>query len=244
MQDLFFLIQPSSFYATDDISWKTTRLVMNRFTIDEDAAFELLGVTDGEKLNRSLLNKIKHTNNLHIFATESPHTASGKSLSETICYMFPYMFELYVSKQFLGTSQARSVMITRMYMCRHFLITKEKMEDMCKGQGLLKESVTDDIEALFADLQLGYEYESYSSTYFLPKLTSEEKELVQKKDSNYLETFSSLNPSIDDDEMKSSESKSMYVRGWCTRDTYIIENPMFQDEDVSNMPVGSDLCRN
>ena len=128
------------------------------------------------------------------------------------------------------------VMITRMHMCRNFLITKEKMKDMCKGQGMLKESVNDDIEALFADLQLGRNPKARSCTYFLPKLTHVEKDLVEKKDPNYLKTFSSYEPTINDDEMRSSESKSMYVRGWCTRDTTIVKNPMFQDQDVSNVP--------
>ena len=128
------------------------------------------------------------------------------------------------------------VMITRMHMCRHFLITQEKMEEICKRKGLLKESVNDDIEALFADLQLGKKPKARSGSYFLPKLTQEEKELAEKKDLNYLETFSSLNPNIDHDEMRSSESKSMYVREWCTRDTTIVKNPMFQDQDVRNVP--------
>ena len=35
--------------------------------------------------------------------------------------------------------------------------------------------------------------------------------------------------------MKMSESKSMYVRAWCTRETYIMENPIIQEEDVSNV---------
>ena len=50
MQDLIFLINPSS--ISYDISWKAANLVLNRFTIDEDAAFELLGVADELRMNR------------------------------------------------------------------------------------------------------------------------------------------------------------------------------------------------
>lgn len=236
MQDLIFLTKPSSFYRRnpDDISWKATHLVLNRFTIDEDAAFELLGVTDAEKMNRLMPKESQHTLNLHIIYTSE---FLGKTpLRESLQQTRLQTTKSYVSKQFLEKSQARSAMVTRMHMCRHFLITKEKMDDICKGQGLMKESANDDIEELFADLQLGNEPKTTSYTYFLPKLTHKEKKLAEKKDSKYLETFSSLNPSIDDDEMNSSESKSMFVRGWCTRKTYTIENPMFQDEDTSNMP--------
>ena len=67
MQDLIFITKPSLFYRRnpDDISWKATNLILNRFTIDEDAAFELLGVTDESTMNRLSLNQIKHTHNLH-----------------------------------------------------------------------------------------------------------------------------------------------------------------------------------
>ena len=218
MQDLIFLTKPSSFYSNnpDDISWKATKLVMNRFTIEEDAAFELLGVADERGMNQLSLNGIDQTRNLHIIHVQG------------------FQDTLYTN-QILEKCQARSAMVTLMYMCRHFLITKEKMEDICKGQGRLKQSANDDIEALFADLQLGNEPRSYSNTYFLPKLTHKEKQLVEKRDSNYLKTFSLLNPYIDENEMKMSESKSMYVRAWCTRETYIMENPIIQEENVSNV---------
>ena len=226
MQDLIFLMHPSvSRKYPGDISWKAANLFLNRFTIDEDAAFELLGVAHEPKMNRLSWNKIKHLQNLHIIRPRRYQNTA--KMDEFISYISNLNFE---------NSQAKSAMITEIRLCRHFLITKEKMEEICKGQGLLKESVNDDIEALFADLQLGNKPKAESSTYFLPKLTHEEKKLVEKKDSNYLETFSSLNPNIDDDEMRSSESKSMFVRGWCARKTYILQNPMFQDQDVSSGP--------
>ena len=220
MQDLLFLMPPSSVTTKnpDYISWKAANMFLNRFTIDEDAAFELLGVAHEREGNQLLLNKIDDTHSLHIICAHG--------LQDNRLYMPNVIFE---------NNQAKSVLVTMMYMCRSFLITKERMEDICKGKGMFKESVNDDIEALFEDIQLGNKLKTCSCTYFLPKLTHKEKELVEKKDSNYLKTFFEDKPTIDDEEMRSSESKSMYVRGLCTRETYKMENPMLLDEDVRNV---------
>ena len=66
------------------------------------------------------------------------------------------------------------------------LITKEDMESFCEGKKLRKESVNEDLESLFEKIRLGKQPEFEDvRTYFLPKLTEEELELVEQKDPNY-----------------------------------------------------------
>ena len=117
----------------------------------------------------------------------------------------------------------KSVMVTMMDMMRRFLITKEEMENYCKGKKHEKNSVNDDLESLFEDLQLGKEPVYGSTTYFLPKLTKHELKLVERKDPSYLKNFIyRVNADVEEAEMKLSESKSKYVRGFCYRQTFTI----------------------
>ena len=124
----------------------------------------------------------------------------------------------------------KSVMVTFIYMSRRELITKEKMENYCKGNDdNRKHSVNDDLESLFEDIRHGKELDEAVWTYFLPKLTKKELELIEKKDTSYLETFSLRNPDVSEAEMKLSESDSKFVRGWCWRKTFTIENSSSQN---------------
>ena len=61
-------------------------------------------------------------------------------------------------------------------------------------------------------------------TYFLPKLTEEELELVERRDASYLQTFSYLNPDVKETEMMLSDSDSKYFHGFSGRRTFVIEN--------------------
>ena len=119
----------------------------------------------------------------------------------------------------------RSIMLTCISMERWRLITKEKMEKYSKGEDFVKDSVNDDLESFFEELRLGKEPNKRVITYYLPKLEEEEMELVETKDTNYLQTFDFPNPDVPDAEMKLSESDSKFVRGWCSRTTFTIENP-------------------
>ena len=119
----------------------------------------------------------------------------------------------------------KSAMVTRIYLLRQRLITKEKMEGYCKGEEDDKDSVNDDLESLFENIRLGKESDDDVKTYFLPKLTEEELKLVERRDTTYFQTFSnSLNPDVDETEMMLSESDSKYVRAWARRKTFVIEN--------------------
>ena len=76
----------------------------------------------------------------------------------------------------------KSVMLTSIYLQRLKLITKEKMESYCKGANSIKDSVNDDLESLFENIRLGKDLDEEVQTYFLPKLTEEEIELVERRD--------------------------------------------------------------
>ena len=119
-----------------------------------------------------------------------------------------------------------SVMVTIIDMWRLNLITKEAMENYCKGKRIQKNSVNDDLESLFDDLRLGRQPLEYCPTYFLPKLTKEELKAVERKDPDYLKTFSLAgNADVPEAEMKLSESDSKFVKAYGSRITFTINNP-------------------
>ena len=126
----------------------------------------------------------------------------------------------------------KSVMMTIISMCRRELITKETMENYCNGGEYQKDSVNDDLESLFEDLRLGKKPHPDAETYFFPKLTQEELELVARRDRCYLETFFVTDPDVQEADMKLSESDSKFVRGECCRRTFKIENSSLRN--ISN----------
>ena len=126
----------------------------------------------------------------------------------------------------------KSVMVTTIYMWRRQLITKEEMEKYCKGEKLEKDSVNDDLESLFEDLRRGKEPNETVPTYFLPRLTEEEMELVERKDQSYLASFTFGLLYSKKAYMKLSESDSKFVDGQGLRKTFTIKNKSLQN--ISN----------
>ena len=113
------------------------------------------------------------------------------------------------------------VLLTIMYGRRLLLITKEHMEKICTEE---TNSVNDDIDNFFQDIQLGKSTAGEVTTYFLPKLTHMELNLAARKDKNFFTTFvHSRNPDVEKTEMEQSESDSKFVKGWCKRRTFVIE---------------------
>ena len=86
-------------------------------------------------------------------------------------------------------NKIKTVMMTSIYMRKFNVITKKATEKYYKGEEDRKKSVNEDLEYLFEDLRFGKEPDEWVHTYFLPKLTENELELVAKKDTNYLQTF-------------------------------------------------------
>ena len=114
-------------------------------------------------------------------------------------------------------------MVTSICMFRYNLITKETTEKYCKGEKDEKYSVNDDLESFFEDLRLGKELDEWVETYFLPKLTEEEMELVEQKETNYLKTLLWPNPDVPEAEMLLSESDSKFLKGFGARQTFTID---------------------
>ena len=104
------------------------------------------------------------------------------------------------------------------------LITKEAMENYCKGKYNKKISVNEDLELLFEDLRLGKEPDKEIRTYFLPKLTEEDRE-----ETSYLEMFQQPYPEVMESEMRLSKSDSRFVYVLGLRSTFTIENSFLQN---------------
>ena len=115
------------------------------------------------------------------------------------------------------------IMLTLYNMGRFRLITNEKVESYCKGNEFEKDSVNDDLEAFFEDIQLGKKPHDDVDLYFLPKCTNKELKLIERKDHKFLKTFSWHDPDVPEAEMKLSESDSKYIFGECERWTYTID---------------------
>ena len=120
----------------------------------------------------------------------------------------------------------KSVMLTILRLWRLKLITKETMVNYCLGKDeLKKESVNDDLNLFFNELRLGKNPKSLAHTYFLPKLTDEEMDLIEEKDPIFLRTFMyDYRADVEEAEMKLSESNSKFVLAKGCRKTAIIEN--------------------
>ena len=128
--------------------------------------------------------------------------------------------------------QIKSIMFTFIYMKQNKLITTEKMKSFCRGErNLHRISINDDLEIFFEDLQQGHKAIYSNETYFLPKLTEEEMELVEIKDPNYFQTFydvvygDSNNPDVNKGEMEMSQSESKFLYADCRRRTNRMTKP-------------------
>ena len=121
-------------------------------------------------------------------------------------------------------------MVTRIYLERAYLITKENMESYCKGEKSQKDSVNDDLESFLENIRLGKEPDEKVQTYFLPKLTEEELELVETEDITYFKTLS-YPIDVEKTEMMLSESDSKFVYESGSRKTFTINrlNPVIEN---------------
>ena len=113
-------------------------------------------------------------------------------------------------------------MLTRIHLERSTLIPKEKADSYFNGEEREKDSINDDLETLFENIRLGKEPDEEVTSYFLPKLTEKQMELVERRDKSYLQTFWTSNPDVDESVMKRSKSDSKYVQSWFYRKTTLV----------------------
>ena len=146
-----------------------------------------------------------------------------------------------------------SVMVTKIYINKIELISKEETDNYYKGREYEKDSVSDDIESLLKDLRLRKEPDEEVGIHFLPKLTEEEMELVERKDTSYLQTFYNwklrhISPDVTgfqppcyrplkEAKTKLSESDSKFVQGIGRRRTFTIKSSEVSSEKSSENSV-------
>ena len=246
MQNLVLLIDSSD--KKSDISLKAGKMCLNRFCIDEEAAFELSGVNYLKRRsevhgkyakNCQLQLKVRSDEKIIDFALLKIIKSESKKLKTHFVYAGNFYWlneDKLRSLIFKGMKKynIKSTIVTLINMRRRSLITKEKTENYCKGKENKKISVNDDLESLFEDLRFGNEPYNYVFSYFLPKLTEKELELVESKDTSYLENFYLSFPDVEKTEMRLSGSDSKYVEGFCDRKTFTIENSLENSLEISS----------
>ena len=106
-----------------------------------------------------------------------------------------------------------------------------------ESMGRYEGSINNDLERFLINLRnQKVVKEKIVWSFFTPKLTNEELKLVQEGNEEHLKTYEfhdiGLNPDVDVEEMKKSDSKSKYVHGWCRRRTIplTLETSQFEDE--------------
>ena len=132
----------------------------------------------------------------------------------------------------------KSAMLTMVSMSRSFVITKEHMKNCYKGtlsfQGNYATSVNDDIDCFFTELQSyaakdGDTFREVKWTFFIPKLTPTELQLLKSRNIDFLRSFAEYHygktlfggsdPDVSKNEMSKSKSKSKFVLCGCWRYT-------------------------
>ena len=137
----------------------------------------------------------------------------------------------------------KSVVFTLLHNWREHIITKKKMKQYYDGkihfdrgfqirQNRYQESMHDDIDNFFENICIGKIIEIDKYTFFLPKLSENEVQMIQDQDIEYLNSFACYiktreNPDIKPDEitpeMNEKESKTKFLRGGCRRVTLFLK---------------------
>ena len=142
-----------------------------------------------------------------------------------------------------------------LHMWRENLVTNEQTKNAAEGKldhpsllvnlkgSDLKGYVNDDLDDFLSNLQDKNEIkEEFILSFITPKLSNEEKKLVEERNKEYLKTyldgFYGKNPDVDPKEMKKSDSTSKYVRAPCIRWTIplTLETSQFEDGAENEVP--------
>ena len=192
---------------------------INRFVIDEDAAFELLGIYTLSTIRDVSRNDnfIVRQKNLedHFFdhelidsAIKKAAESKAKRLNTQLIFAgdnFPdYEVEIAYA---MKIHKIRNILVTKLQFERQHLITKEFMDLISKGEyfhvqiggaHFTNKSVFDDLESFYKNVKFRnfqkactnrYGHAYSVHSYCLPKLTDEELKLMEMKDNDYLKTF-------------------------------------------------------
>ena len=230
IQNLVILMEPSE--HAHEVSLNSGNMYLNRFCIDEDAAFEISGV----HYLKTPSDGITYDDQFDDQAIDFAFQEIVKSKTENMETHFVYTGKYYwIHKARLRSSilkkmkkyKIKKVITTIINMSRKNLITQEKMRSFCNGKEFEKESVNDDLDSFYEDHRLGKKPDEFVRTYFLPRLATEELELIEAKDSDFMQTFDlKMKADVDKSEMKlsKSDSKFVYCYGW--RQSFTIENSL------------------
>ena len=168
-------------------------------------------------------------------------------------YDTPWSMEEVLEK--MKKFRINHVMVTWMFMIKKHLITKETRDRYYLGLGEritrlgeridFKESINDSIETLLEDIRLGHQPNEILHLYFTPRLTEEEMQLIERKDPDYLRTFSSRNPDVNKASMKNSESDSKFCYTYCQRETksYQLPNHENSQSQTDRIPVAPPVLK-
>ena len=257
MQNIIFFFDPSEkLYETP---MKIGKLYLNRFTIDENAAFDTQSLY--------FMPESKHRDkDSEIFESAIRKVAEAGVKDSTIHIIYAgiyYLMHTDKMKSLILNEMKKyginSVLVTLITQSRKRLVTKETMKDYYNGKvaygrelrivqrdptvNMMNMSVNDDLEELLENLKIGEVFKESVWSYFLPKLTEEELKLIEVRDEDHLKTYSSYglpeqDPDISEEEMKLSDSKSKFLKSDCFRWSFKIENchtakPVLSNTDSS-----------
>ena len=207
----------------DQVLDSVFRSIVESGTKDLETHFVYAGNEDvvlhGELANMSLNGLcIDEDSGFEYFGEQPVGIFFSNDYNHTIKAVFVRNFRLdSCIEEKMKKYQIMAANMTTVNMQRLELMTKKEIDQtepsVNEMFGWIKLSVNDDLELFFEKLQRDTEYHELVVANFSPKLTEEEMNLVEQKDSNYMATLK--NPKhVDDIEI--------FVRGLYSRSTFLI----------------------
>ena len=235
------------FIESNNWEWMTIekigKLFMNRLAIDEDATIEILKIFELESYGEFEEDEIA----LKLMTDFKMFENGIKSLidfgNDGLVPHFIYCGdnEFTDRKDWHGVTMVSflmkhykisSLVFTILFMRRQNLITKEELEQAYSGKLRSTEdwkretlSVNEDLELFLMELvqNHGLTKSQVSNSFFTPKLSQEELDLVEQGNIDYLNSFydfgNGFDPDVDPEEMLKSDSKNKYLHANCWRKT-------------------------
>ena len=129
-----------------------------------------------------------------------------------------------------------SAILSKIHMCKHNCITKEKYEEMYKtdeeSEKRMDLSVGEDLETFIGRIKNGeinkdtipeHGAGDWNKTFLLCLLDKEERKKLEQKDYDFMKTFLYSKADVPEAEWKASESNMKFARSRCWRDTFFID---------------------